>query len=85
VTSEPACITCGDVAIPMRVVTTGGADGLAHCVTDHGEPSDVDLGLLDDDVKAGDRLLVHACVAIQRLDAPPEDAQGSGVPQGARA
>jgi hydrogenase assembly chaperone HypC/HupF len=66
VTTGPVCITCGDIAIPMRVVATGREDGLAHCVTGNGEPSDVDLGLLDG-VKPGDHVLVHACVAIQRL------------------
>jgi hydrogenase maturation factor len=61
------CITCGDVAVPMRVVATGGEDGLAQCVTAEGEASAVDLALLDD-VTAGDQVLVHACVAIQRLE-----------------
>jgi hydrogenase maturation factor len=65
-----SCITCGDVAIPMRVVATGGEDGLAECVTDEGEASAVDLGLLDG-VVVGDRVLVHACVAIQRLETEP--------------
>ena len=59
-----SCITCGDVAIPMRVIRTG-ADGLADCVTDDGEPSQVELSLID--AEPGDRVLVHACVAIQRL------------------
>jgi len=65
-----SCITCGDVAIPMRVIRTGGEDGLAHCVTEDGEASAVDLGLLDD-AGPGDRVLVHACVAIQRLEPEP--------------
>ena len=30
-------ITCGDVAIPMRVIRTGGEDGLADCVSEDGE------------------------------------------------
>ena len=62
----PVCITCGDVAVPMRVVSTGGEDGLAECVTEEGEAAAVDLALVDD-VRAGDRVLVHACVAIQVL------------------
>ena len=59
-----ACITCGDVAIPMRVVRSG-ADGLADCVTDDGQASQVDLALVD--AAPGDEVLVHACVAIRRL------------------
>ena len=38
----PVCITCGDVATPMRVVRAGD-DGLADCVTDDGEPSTVEV------------------------------------------
>ncbi len=61
-----ACITCGDVAIPMRVVRTG-EDGLADCVTEDGQASAVDISLVD--VVPGDEVLVHACVAIQRIGA----------------
>jgi hypothetical protein len=48
----------------MRVIRTG-ADGLADCVTDDGESSQVELSLID--AEPGDRVLVHAAVAIQRL------------------
>ena len=65
-TEAPACITCGDVAIPMRVISTGD-DGLADCATEDGEASTVDVSLVD--VVPGDEVLVHACVAIQRLGA----------------
>ena len=60
------CLTCGDVAIPMRVMRAGD-DGLADCVTDDGEASLVDITLVD--AAPGDEVLVHACVAIQRLGA----------------
>jgi hypothetical protein len=60
-----SCITCGDVALPMRVMVLSG-DGLAECEDEEGRRSDVEVALLDD-VKPGDELLVHACVAIQRL------------------
>jgi hydrogenase maturation factor len=70
VTGAPACITCGDVAIPMRVVRTGLEDGLAECVTADGQASEVDLGVVGE-VRPGDEVLVHACVAIQRLDGDP--------------
>jgi hydrogenase maturation factor len=69
-TDSPVCITCGDVAIPMRVISTGGDDGLADCVGEDGETAAVDLGLVDG-VVAGDNVLVHACVAIQRLEGAP--------------
>ena len=63
---NPICITCGDVAIPMRVIRTG-EDGLADCVTEDGQTSQVELALVD--AGPGDEVLVHACVAIQRLGA----------------
>ncbi len=66
-TDAPVCITCGDVAVPMRVVATGGEDGLADCVTEDGDAAEVDVALIDA-VTAGDAVLVHACVAIQRLE-----------------
>ena len=59
---DTACITCGDVAVPMRVIRTG-EDGLADCVTETGETSQVELALVD--AQPGDEVLVHACVAIQ--------------------
>jgi len=61
------CITCGDVAIRMRVMRVSG-DGLADCETDDGQASTVEIGLIDE-VRPGDAVLVHACVAIQRLAA----------------
>jgi len=60
----PTCTTCGDVAIPMRVVRAGD-DGLADCVTEDGQTSQVELALVD--ARPGDEVLVHACVAIQLL------------------
>jgi hydrogenase expression/formation protein HypC len=65
--AEPAsCITCGDVAIPMRVLRAGD-DGLADCITEDGRTSEVDLALVD--ARPGDEVLVHACVAIRRIGA----------------
>jgi hydrogenase maturation factor len=63
-----SCITCGDVAVPMRVVRTGGEDGLAECVSEDGDAASVDLSLIED-ARQGDAVLVHACVAIQKLEA----------------
>ena len=61
-----SCITCGDIAIPMRVIRTGD-DGHADCVAEDGQTSQVELALVD--AGPGDEVLVHACVAIQRLGA----------------
>jgi hydrogenase maturation factor len=65
--AEPAtaCITCGDVAVPMRVIRASD-DGLADCVTEDGQTSQVELALVD--AGPGDEVLVHACVAIQLLE-----------------
>jgi hydrogenase maturation factor len=65
VTEPLSCVTCGDVAIPMRVIRTGH-DGLADCLTEDGQASQVELALVD--AAPGDTVLVHACVAIRRLD-----------------
>jgi hydrogenase expression/formation protein HypC len=60
------CITCGDVALPMRVVRLGGEDGLADCVSQDGQTAAVDVALVD--VTPGDAVLVHACVALRKLE-----------------
>jgi hydrogenase maturation factor len=52
----------------MRVVRLGGEDGLADCVSEDGQSSAVDVALVD--VAPGDAVLVHACVAIQRIEEP---------------
>ena len=57
------CITCGDVGVEMRVLRV--EDGLALCGGD-GDEREVEVGLVDP-VAAGDRLLVHADVALVRL------------------
>ena len=62
-----SCLTCGDIAIPMRVIRTGGEDGLADCISEDGETATVDLGLVED-ARPGDAVLVHANVAIQKLE-----------------
>jgi hypothetical protein len=58
------CITCGDVGVEMRVVWV--EDGLARCEAEDGEEREVEVALVDS-VAAGDRLLVHADVALVRL------------------
>ncbi|HEX6027388.1 MAG TPA: HypC/HybG/HupF family hydrogenase formation chaperone [Solirubrobacter sp.] len=62
----PVCITCGDHAIPMRVVRVDDARALALCESDDGERSSVEIALVEP-VRDGDRVLVHAGTALQRL------------------
>ena len=62
------CITCGDVAVPLTVVGVAGAD--ARCRDEAGREELVAVELVGP-VGPGDRLLVHAGVAIERLDPAP--------------
>ena len=57
------CISCGDVAVEMTVVRAGD---LGVCAADDGVRQTVDLALVDDP-RPGDRVLVHAGVAIGRV------------------
>ena len=57
------CITCGDVAVEMRVERLDG--DLAVCEASDGDVRTVEVGLLDA-VAVGDTLLVHADVALVR-------------------
>ena len=57
------CITCGDVAVEMRVARLDG--DLAVCEAADGDVRTVEVGLLDG-VTVGDTLLVHADVALVR-------------------
>ena len=60
------CITCGDHAVELRVVSVDEARGLAVCADERGATADVDV-LLVAPVQPGDQLLVHAATAIARL------------------
>ena len=62
--AEPGCITCGDVAVVLTVKTVDGSD--ATCV-DEGGRSEIVATELVGDVIAGERVLVHAGVAIERV------------------
>lgn len=59
------CVTCGDEAIPMRVVAVDAARGLALCEDGAGGRGTVETALVEP-VAAGERLLVHAGTAIAR-------------------
>jgi hydrogenase expression/formation protein HypC len=58
------CITCGDVAVPLTVVGVSGSD--ARCRDEVGREESVATELVGA-VVPGDRLLVHAGVAIGRV------------------
>jgi hydrogenase maturation factor len=65
---EGHCITCSDEGVPMRVLKLDTDRGLALCVDDDGDRSTVETGLIEP-VAAGDSVLVHAGVALLRLEA----------------
>lgn len=58
------CLTCGDVAVEVKVLEVDGFD--AVCEDPHGQAGRVGIDLVMP-VEVGDRLLVHAGVAISRL------------------
>ena len=58
------CLTCGDVAVEVEVLEVAGFDAL--CMDSHGQKGNVGIDLVVP-VEKGDRLLVHAGVAISRL------------------
>ena len=72
--AEPGCITCGDVALPLTVVSVDGAD--ARCRDEHGRQELVATELVGV-VAPGDRVLVHAGVAIERLSATTAATAGA--------
>jgi hypothetical protein len=57
------CVTCGDVAEPMRVLRIDPERGLALCVDSAGERRTVEIALVGP-VAVDDELLVHAGTAI---------------------
>jgi hydrogenase maturation factor len=59
------CITCSDEGIPMQVERIDDARGLALCAADDGSKSTVEIALVS--VEPGDRVLVHAGVALAEL------------------
>jgi hydrogenase maturation factor len=65
---EHHCVTCGDEAVPMEVVRLDEERGLALCAADDGARHTVEIALVDP-VQAGDRLLVHAGVALAAVPA----------------
>jgi hydrogenase assembly chaperone HypC/HupF len=64
---EVGCITCGDQAVPMRVLQVVTARQLALCEDEGGRRESVEIALVEP-VHHGDRLLVHAGTALQVLE-----------------
>ncbi len=61
---ETGCITCGDVALPLTVMSVDGDDAI--CCDEQGRREIVAVELVGS-LAPGDRVLVHAGVAIERL------------------
>ena len=61
--ADDHCITCGDVAEPMRVLRIDGERELALCADEAGEHHTVEIALVLP-VAVDDELLVHAGTAI---------------------
>lgn len=61
---DDTCITCGDVAVALEVVAVDGADALCRAADGGTEVVAVELV---SPVVPGDRLLVHAKVALEKL------------------
>jgi hydrogenase maturation factor len=59
------CITCSDEGVEMQVERIDDARGLALCAADDGSKSTVEIALVS--VEPGDRVLVHAGVALMEL------------------
>jgi hydrogenase maturation factor len=60
------CVTCSDEGIAMQVERVDETRGLALCAAADGSKSTVEIALVEP-VAAGDRLLVHAGVALVEL------------------
>ncbi len=58
------CITCGDVAVALDVVSVDGADAI--CRAPDGGTEVVAIELVRP-IRPGDRVLVHARVALEKL------------------
>ncbi|HSK98335.1 MAG TPA: HypC/HybG/HupF family hydrogenase formation chaperone [Euzebyales bacterium] len=69
---DDGCITCGDVAVELLVVEAGEHDAL--CRDGEGRTEVVATELVGE-VAAGDRVLVHAKVAIERFPAPDTEVE----------
>lgn len=69
------CITCGDVALPLRVLKVDDNRGLALCEDEQGRHETVEIGLVAP-VATGQSVLVHAGTAIAGLPAEAFEPDG---------
>jgi len=63
------CVTCSDEGLPLRVRALDAATGLATCQDEDGYDAEVDVSLVAP-LAIGDMVLVHAGVALTRLEEP---------------
>jgi hydrogenase maturation factor len=68
-------VTCGDVAVAMRVLSIDGVRQLALCAAEDGQRETVEIALVRP-VARGDDLLVHAGTAIAKVSAGEEQPAG---------
>ena len=61
------CVTCGDEAVPMRVVAVDDSRGLALCSAEDGARASIETALVAP-VAPGDVLLVHAGTALAAVE-----------------
>jgi D-sedoheptulose 7-phosphate isomerase len=71
---DDACITCGDVAVEVQVVSVAGRTAV---IEKDGVREEVAVELIDD-VAAGDTLLCHAGVALERVACGTSGAEATG-------
>jgi hydrogenase expression/formation protein HypC len=62
------CVTCSDEALPMTVLRIDAERGLALCTDIEGAEQTVETALVEP-VHAGDRVMVHAGVALVAVPA----------------
>ena len=60
--TSDVCITCGDIAVAMRIIEVDEARCLALCEAPDGRRSTVEIALVE--AAPGDEVLVHAGTAI---------------------
>jgi hydrogenase maturation factor len=69
------CITCGDIALAVRVLSIDSETGLGLVALED-DVEQVDLSLVDG-IAPGDLILVHGGVALERLEESTDDQPGT--------